>query len=563
MKFGNSNGKGQPPLQGDEKGVFLGAPDESNPSFKPWNETVDVLVVGFGAAGSSAALEASTNGASVCIADRFNGGGSTKRSGGVVYFGGGTELQQQSNFDDSPEEMYKYLSQEVGEAVPKETLKEFCDQSNSNFEWLRQMGISFPSSGKVIKTSYPLDNCTLYYSGNELSEPYRHKATPMPRGHRVIGKGLTGNLLFQGLKRATKNRDITILTHTPVNRLVTNAKGVVIGAELITFPPNSVWRKLHEFLFQIVNSLGMFSIGVCMVLQNWLGELEAKKGEKLFIHAKGGTILCAGGFAFNPKMFEREAPLFSECGLRIGNGGDTGSGILLGVGAGGITKSMDKVAAFRFINPPVPLIHGIIVDSTGKRLCNEELYGAKLGNAVATAREGKAWLIIDKEMFHLTLSQLFKEHMAYYQRIFGFINLFLNREKASSIYDLSLKCGFSPEILSKTIERLHGDIEKEKDSHGKSFEYLKPIKTPPYYAVKIDLANKWFATPHFTLGGLSTEGMTGQVLREDGTPIEGLYAAGRNAVGVCSNSYFSGLSIADCLFSGRNAGRHAANRTSV
>jgi 3-oxo-5alpha-steroid 4-dehydrogenase len=62
-----------------------------------------------------------------------------------------------------------------------------------------------------------------------------------------------------------------------------------------------------------------------------------------------------------------------------------------------------------------------------------------------------------------------------------------------------------------------------------------------------------------TLGGLVVDGTTARVVRDDGTPIRGLYAAGRNAVGVSSHSYVSGLSIADGIFSGRNAGRHAAH----
>ena len=61
-----------------------------------------------------------------------------------------------------------------------------------------------------------------------------------------------------------------------------------------------------------------------------------------------------------------------------------------------------------------------------------------------------------------------------------------------------------------------------------------------------------------TLGGLVVDEDTGQVRRADGSVIDGLYAAGRSAVGVCSNSYVSGLSLADCVFSGRRAGRHAA-----
>jgi len=62
-----------------------------------------------------------------------------------------------------------------------------------------------------------------------------------------------------------------------------------------------------------------------------------------------------------------------------------------------------------------------------------------------------------------------------------------------------------------------------------------------------------------TLGGLVVAEATGQVLRADDTAIDGLYAAGRSAVGICSNSYVSGLSLADCVFSGRRAGRSASS----
>ena len=79
-----------------------------------WDETFDVVVVGFGAAGASAAIEASRAGASVLVVDRFDGGGSTRSSGGVVYAGGGTELQRQAGFEDSPEAMRKYLEPRLG-----------------------------------------------------------------------------------------------------------------------------------------------------------------------------------------------------------------------------------------------------------------------------------------------------------------------------------------------------------------------------------------------------------------------------------------------------------------
>ena len=63
-----------------------------------------------------------------------------------------------------------------------------------------------------------------------------------------------------------------------------------------------------------------------------------------------------------------------------------------------------------------------------------------------------------------------------------------------------------------------------------------------------------------TLGGLSVDEKTGAVLDEKAQPIGGLYAAGRAAVGICSGNYVSGLSIADCVYSGRRAGRMASSQ---
>ena len=97
------------------------------------------------------------------------------------------------------------------------------------------------------------------------------------------------------------------------------------------------------------------------------------------------------------------------------------------------------------------------------------------------------------------------------------------------------------------------------DPAGKPADLVRPQDQPPYsmidYSIRPRLLNP---APVLTLGGLVVDHGTGQVLRPDGTAVPGLYAAGRSAVGLCSRSYVSGLSIADCVFSGRRAGRHAA-----
>jgi 3-oxo-5alpha-steroid 4-dehydrogenase len=82
---------------------------------------------------------------------------------------------------------------------------------------------------------------------------------------------------------------------------------------------------------------------------------------------------------------------------------------------------------------------------------------------------------------------------------------------------------------------------------------------PPFSLIDCSVRPRLaYPAPMLTLGGLVVAEDTGQVRRADGSVVPGLYAAGRTAVGLCSHSYVSGLSLADCVFSGRRAGRNAA-----
>ncbi|RMF15929.1 MAG: FAD-dependent oxidoreductase, partial [Candidatus Dadabacteria bacterium] len=215
------------PLSGNDQGVT-----DEHGVLHAWDETFDAVVVGFGGAGSAAAIEAHDNGAKVLLVDRFRGGGSTKLSGGIFYAGGGTELQEKAGYNDDPENMFRYVKQEADGVVSDEVLRAFCEQSRDNFEWLKGHGIPFVASGKAYKTSYPPDDCTLYFSGNEICWPYNEKAEPAPRGHRPLGHGLTGSVIFQGLKDAVRKRGIDVWPFSRGERLVVDADGNVIGLRI-------------------------------------------------------------------------------------------------------------------------------------------------------------------------------------------------------------------------------------------------------------------------------------------------------------------------------------------
>ena len=214
-----------------------------------WDDHCDVLVVGWGAAGACAALEARANGADVLIADRFTGGGASAKSGGVVYAGGGTRQQLAAGINDSPQAMFDYLKHETCGVVSDATLRRFCEQSAANLEWLQGHGAPYghqmPPGGK---TSYPADGYFLYYSGNELVPSHGGPLPPAPRGHRTVGKGQGGAVLYGHLKAACLKAGVRPLLQAAARRLVQDHQGRVLGVELWRLPAGSKAARDHARL---------------------------------------------------------------------------------------------------------------------------------------------------------------------------------------------------------------------------------------------------------------------------------------------------------------------------
>src|SRR5690606_24390037 len=161
--------------------------------------TADVVVIGFGAAGACAALEAAETGADVLVLERFRGGGTSALSDGIIYAGGGTTVQRAAGVRDTPEQMLAYLRREVGDAVSPQTLHRFVEQSPDMIDWLSGHGVPFDASLCPYKTSYPNDKYYLYYSGSEVSGYGREVAEPAQRGHRVKGRGTSGKKMTDPL----------------------------------------------------------------------------------------------------------------------------------------------------------------------------------------------------------------------------------------------------------------------------------------------------------------------------------------------------------------------------
>ncbi len=533
-----------------------------NENTTQWHDFFDVVVVGLGAAGVSAAIEAADRGMKVAFVDRFTGGGTTARSGSVLYAGGGTSLQKKLGVEDDPDNMFRYLQHEVQDAVKPETLRKFYEDSPANFDWVTANGVRY--SGKLFakKTSYPVHGNSLYYSGNEIAQAA--SAKPAPRGHladgikrfTAFGPAFVGPLIKSALKKG-----VFAITQTKVRRLLVNDKGAVVGVEAQQIKANS-WAGLQHLIWStLANYMQIYYAPAAKGLRVKVEALERRHSRTVRYRAKGGVVLATGGFILNKDMTEKFLPKYRRA-MRLGTTGDTGSGFALGVSAGGVAERLDIATAWRFINPPADFPRAALVNTKGERYINETLYGATIGTKMMEEHNGECILILDDALFKSAVANLNLDNARFvtWLQAKGALRM---AKHANTLDELAARCKIDPVQLKKTIEEYNKAARGEiTDLLGKKQEDMHELKQGPFHAINMSVG-KGDITSVITLGGLRVCEQTGAVLNQDNKLIPGLFAAGRTAIGVASNAYVSGLSIADGVFSGRRAGRFAALRATV
>ena len=521
-----------------------------------WDGEFDVIVVGLGAAGVSAAIEAADQGAKVAFIDRFEGGGTTARSGSVMYAGGGTALQKRLGVEDSPENMFNCLRHEVQDAVSESTLRKFCEDSPRNFDFVTANGTRYSGTLFAKKTSYPVHGHSLYYSGNELI--YTRDAEPAPRGHladgikrfTAFGPAFVGPLIKSALKKG-----VTPIRKSRVSRLILNPAGDVIGVEAQQVAGGWVGFK-HKMLSTLAAYAQIYFAPAAKGYRKKLFAIEKHCAKTVRYRAQGGVILSAGGFILNKDMTEKYLPSFQRA-MKLGTTGDTGSGIALGASAGGVAERLGTATAWRFINPPVDWPKAAIVNLQGKRYVNEAMYGAVIGTRMMAENNGECILVMDKPLFESSLANLNLKSSRFVTWMQAKTAV-RTAKSAASLEALAQRLKIDPRNLQQTINDYNAAARGEQtDEFDKQPDDMKEIKQGPFYAINMS-AGKGDITSVISLGGLKVCEQTGAVIHMDGNPIKGLFAAGRSAIGVASNAYVSGLSIADGVFSGRRAGLNAS-----
>ena len=240
------------------------------------------------------------------------------------------------------------------------------------------------------------------------------------------------------------------MPQSSVRRLVVDDKsGAVIGAELWQFEAGSRAAKRHRRLSRWAEQMQYPAPGVADMLRRRALAVELADARPLLVRASAGVILSTGGFIFNREMVERHAPNYLR-NFRLGTSGCDGSGIRLGESAGGEAARLERVSAWRFINPPLAWARGMIVNTHGARFCNEEVYGARLGFEMCEHHGGKAFLVIDSTIRRDAVKEALSGRLWGFQSIPALVLTYAGAKRGKSIGDLARRIGADPSALRQS-----------------------------------------------------------------------------------------------------------------
>ncbi|MEW4467426.1 FAD-dependent oxidoreductase [Parasphingorhabdus sp. JC815] len=468
-----------------------------------WDFETDVVVIGFGATGACAAIEASATGADVIIFERNSGsGGASGLSGGEIYIGGngGTEVQRAAGFEDTTEAFTRYLKMAGGPCVDEAKCELYGQEALAHWEWLKAHGIPYKGNYLPGKHIEPMGDDTLIWSGSEAAKPFCDYAKPAPRGHVIQFMGWGGGRkLVDILEQRTRDMGVRIETDSRAVALIQDA-GKIVGA--------------------------------VMRIDN----------EERYVFAEKGVILATGGFVMNDDMRRKYCPLTFKINDPIGDK-DDGSGISLGMGAGGEAIHMDQFFTTCPWTIPEPHACGVFVNINGQRFINEDCYHGRVSRTMIDQPGDRVYLLLDN---------------AHYIEPFEHARMTM-AGTGDDWAEVERELEMPENTLSATMEFYNHHAGKGYDPlFGKQAPLLKPLDQGPFIALELNFESSYFS--FFTLGGLKTS-TDAEVLDRNGGAVPGLFAAGRCTSGLPAwgHGYSSGLSLADCTFFGRQAGRKAAN----
>ncbi|MEZ0580756.1 3-oxosteroid 1-dehydrogenase [Nocardioides sp. MH1] len=521
---------------------------------------VDVVVVGAGGAGMSAALAAGRRGLDTILLEKSAYfGGSTARSGGGVWIPGNYALKAAGEDDDLASSKL-YLDSIVGAAVSKVRRDTYVERGAEVMDFLKE-------NTPVRFTWVP-----------EYADYHPEAPGGRPRGRTVEPVPIDARFLGDELERLHPP-----YTKAPANLIVTQAmyRRISLGLRTIKGPVTMflvVFRRLVSMLlgrkmYAMGNAIaiglrkGLMDAGVPVHYEQELTDLLLEGGRVVGvavehdgvrheIRARRGVILGSGGFERNAELRAKFLPQPTSEEWSTGSQFNTGAGLEAGIAAGAATDVMDDA----WWGPTIPLPNGpwfclaernlpgsIMVNQAGERYMNEALPYVEAVQEMykvehAGVRTVPSWMIIDQRYRNRYLFAGLGPRQPFPGRWYKSGTI----KKGATIEELAAEIDVPADALRATLERFNGfavsgvdeDFHRGESAYDKYYSdpTVKPnpslhvIDQAPYYAVKIvpgDLGTK---------GGLLTDEHA-RVVRPDGSVIPGLYAAGNVSSAVMGYTY--------------------------
>ncbi|NKR30500.1 3-ketosteroid-delta-1-dehydrogenase [Rhodococcus hoagii] len=550
--------------------------------------TVDLLVVGAGT-GMAAALAAKELGLSTLIVEKTKYvGGSTARSGGAFWLPDNPILRE-ANAGDSHERAQTYVSAVVGGTAPAERGKAFVDNSAATVELLQRTtpmkffwaeGYSdyhpeLPGGSAIGRTCEcrPFDASILGPERPRLRPGLMEAPMPMPTtGADYKWMNLMARVPQKGIPRVVK-------------RLAQGVGGLALRREYM-----AGGQALAAGLFA-----GVVRAGIPVWTETSLvrlvtdgdrvtGAVVTQGDREVTVTARRGVVLAAGGFDHDMAMRHKYQSESLGEHESLGAEGNTGDAIRIAQEVGATTDLMDQswwfpaVAALPGRPPTVMLAErslpgSFIVDHTGRRFINESIdymsYGQKV---LERERAGdpieSQWIVFDQKYrnSYIFAAGLFPRQPlpeSWYKAGIA--------HQASTPAELARKAGLPEDAFTETFRKFNEDAATGTDSEfqrGQSAydryygdptqqpnPNLRPLTGGSLYAVKMTLSDLG------TCGGVQADERA-RVVREDGSPVEGLYAIGNTAANAFGHTYpGAGATIGQGLVFGYIAAHDAAERT--
>jgi 3-oxosteroid 1-dehydrogenase len=557
--------------------------------FHMQEDEYDVVVVGSGAAGMTAALAAAKQGLSAVVVEKAGHfGGSTARSGGGVWIPNNDVLRS-DGVEDTPAAAHAYLHGIVGGRASAERIDTFLDRGPE--------ALSFLLRHSPLRMQWVPDYSDYYPEapGGRLGG---RSIEPRPFDLKLLGAEQVD--LEPDYGKSPLNVTVTQADFRWATLLMRHPRGVLrvlrIGARWLWAMVTGKNLVVRGQAFVAAVRVGLQDAGVPVLLDTALDDLRYEdgrvtgvvvthRGAQRTIRARHGVVLGCGGFEHNEtmrKQYQRE-PI--GAGWTVGAAANTGEGILAGERLGAALDLMDDA----WWGPSVPLTGGpwfclaertlpggIVVNTRGERFMNEALpyveathrmYGGdEFGRGDGPGENIPCWMIIDQRYRNRYVFAGVPPRRPFPGRWYqaGVIT------RAATIAELAAKIGIDPGALESTVATFNGHAKSgcdERFGRGNSGydryygdptvkpnPCLAPIDHAPYYAITMvpgDLGTK---------GGLRTDA-SARVLRDDGSTIDGLYAAGNVSATVMGHTYAGpGATIGPALTFGYLAALDIATR---